>query len=275
MDKIILNIDSNYRNKNIYLLSSNFNINLYKYINNKINYNYIKIIDMKIFNNICFINNNKNNNFFIIKGIFIGPPQGPDVFTLPIEDVIIILDDLIDFNIDNIINNINLTLNRYKFNEFNNDKITKGIYFSLENNKIKITNLSNHYTCNITWESNIGNYLGFVNKIYNINTRSSIYSEKIYNIYDEYIFLQIENKTINFNNIYININNNIQSFSKLDYKDNYYILNQYINNTYYNNNIISLELSELFFKLLDKDGNNLTSYQDFTFIIEIGYYNQL
>ena len=262
MDKIILNIDSNYRNKNIYLLSSNFNINLYKYINNNINYNYIKIIDMKIFNNICFISNNKNNNYFIIKGIFVGPPHGSNVFAFPLEDVIIILDDLIDFNIENIINNINLKLNKYNFNEFNNelnnDKITKGIYFSLENNKIKITNLSNHYTCNITWESNIGNHLGFINKIYNINIRSSIYAEKIYNIYDEYIFLQIENKTINFNNIYINITNNIQSFSKLDYKDDYYLLNQNINNTYYNNNIISLETSELFFKLLDKDGNHLT-----------------
>lgn len=73
MSKIFINIDSRYRNRKIDQEPNNFLLNLDKL--NITNINYIKLVDITIPNKYYIFTNNRNNNYFFIKGILSDHPR--------------------------------------------------------------------------------------------------------------------------------------------------------------------------------------------------------
>jgi hypothetical protein len=303
MNKILINIDSRQRDNNLYKNSNNYTINIEDILENNIIDN-LKIVDIKIPNKYYFFNKIKNNNFFIIKGIFAGPPPGPDVFHLPNNYTIIYIPENTKYedisNIDELLNNINIELNKSNFNEYDsNNNIKKGIFFSLnEKNKIIINNLSKHYKCELLFDNNFsqqkfselnsenneletlafnkvsnyisssfGYHIGFRKNNYMIEINNNIIGEFLPNIIDDYIFININN----YNNIYINQKTN--AFAKLNFKNNNYIIKNYSDYIY--NILDSNYIKELNIQLLDYLGNELYFYDNYSLVIEFNIIKKL
>ena len=269
MIKKIVNIDSRFRNKDIFLHPNNFTLDI-----SLKNIIYIKLYSISISNNYEFFNNERFNNFFYIKCIFNGPPIGPNVFTLPLNNTKIVIFNN-SFNIINIINNINNELNKLKYNEYDDNKnIVKGIYFYLNNitNKINIKNLSNHYDCEIIFNNNniqpsLGIILGFINNNYLLNYNNNLEAELLYINYDKYIFIKINN----YSNIYINNKLNQSVFAKLYYNN---LTNNYTD-IFSDNNIYNIinesnTIDKLDITIYDSFYNNLYLYDNFSFTLEFG-----
>jgi hypothetical protein len=274
MNKILLNIDSKYRNYDKFPFSCDFTLNLDNIIKSY-NIKYIKLNHINISNNYSFFNKVRNNNYFKIKGIFVGPPPGPNVFHLPVDEIIIIISEY-KYNIVNLINNINLQLNKNKFNEYIDNTIIKGIYFVLIDNKISIINLSKHYNCQIIFNnddnikySSLGYCLGFRKENYLIEIDNKIYSELPFNIDgDDYLFLKINN----YNNIIMNNKSENGAFAKINYnKSLNFILNTTFEYIYYFTEITNINILQ--FQILDYNGNNLYLYDDYSLILELGLEN--
>ena len=291
MNKILINIDSRQCKYNSFENTNSYTLNIQNILKDY-TINCIELIDIKIPNKYYFFNKIKNNNFFILKGIFIGPPPGPDVFHFPTEDTIIYIPEDTKYedisNISFLLNSINKELNKCKFNKYDsNNKIIEGIYFSINENKnINIINLSKHYNCeiffdieyaiksnpNINFQVNnykyltFGYYMGFQHNYYLINVNNNIFSELIFNICDEYIFLKINN----YNNIFINSNK--KAFAKLNYINNNYLLNNKLECIYYLTEIDNYP-NELNIQLLDNFGNDLYFYDNFSLILEFKLFN--
>ena len=283
MNKIILNIDSRYRNQLHFPNPNNYILSMDNHISN-LDMNYIKLHYVKIYNEYITIDKKYDNNYFIIKGIFMGPPPGPNVYNLPLEETRIEIPEN-KYTKSQVVKIINIELNKHKFNEYASDNtIIKGILFNQvseksnynHNDTISIINLSKHYDCSIYFDnknycSSLGNLLGFNKLEYLIKLDTQIYSNPL-NI-DNYIFIKINN----YNNIFLPNKPEISAFAKINisqFNNSEYIFTYNTNTEYIYQQQYTDKITELHIQILDYKGNLLNFDSDYNLTLELGIINQ-
>jgi hypothetical protein len=197
MEKILLNIDSRQRDLTLFPQSSYFKIEYnddlnfrdkqqnidskMKYINNNYvnfsNIDYISLVTIEFPNNFYIFQNIKNNTSLEITCVNTDGNIVPDL--VPGTKTVFIKEG--NYENDELINNLNLTLNTNKFNigtinDFGDFVITRGLRFEYDKNlnKYSLVNLEAGYTfsVNITntnyTYNNLGFMLGFRTNIINL-----------------------------------------------------------------------------------------------------------
>lgn len=190
MEKILLNIDSRQRDLSLFPHSSYFKLeysddyNYYdndekkaskmKYINNNYvnfkNVDYISIVTFELPNNFYVFQNQRFNTFFDITCINTDGNPNPNI----IEGTRTIYIKEGNYNNDELLNNLNQSLNAYKFNIGSVDSIgdfivSNGLKFEYDSNlnKYWLINLESNYTFTINLSNNnydynsLGYMLGF------------------------------------------------------------------------------------------------------------------
>jgi hypothetical protein len=197
MEKILINIDSRQRDLTLFPQSSYFKIEYnddlnfrdkqqnidskMKYINNNyVNFNnidYVSLVTFEFPNNFYIFQNIKNNTSIEVTCVNIDGNPVPNL--IPGTKTIYIKEG--NYDNDELINNLNLTLNVNKFNigtinNLGNFETTRGLKFEYDKNlnKYSLVNLEAGYTysINITNTSytynNLGYMLGFRTNIINL-----------------------------------------------------------------------------------------------------------
>jgi len=284
MDKIFINIDSNQRNINVFPTPSLFNLdtmlpNLLPIKNS----NYISLISANIpISKNKFIDNNTYNNFIYIKSETSNIPGGFSPNGLNSDKFIIIYIPNNDYNYDinNIITAINNSLVTERISMIDSSGNSKGLYFSLINNIISISNnLSNvTYTINFANQQNIHNnyyitlgyILGFRKLEYKIIYNININADCHFNLNpQQYIFVRIND----YGYYYSNLHNPIKVLSKLDFDS---ITNRYIYKNGSNESWESYkfkqptDIKKIEIELIDYTGNPYKTMEDYNITIEIG-----
>lgn len=197
MEKILINIDSRQRDLTLFPQSSYFKIeynddinfrdkqqNLdskMKYINNNyVNFNnidYVSLVTFEFPNNFYIFQNIRNNTSFEVTCVNTNGTPDPNI----IAGIKTIFIKEGNYDHDDLINNLNLSLNLNKFNigvinDIGNFEITKGLKFEYDKNlnKYSLVNLEAGYTfsvniinTNYTY-NNLGYMLGFRTNIINL-----------------------------------------------------------------------------------------------------------
>jgi len=247
MEKLIINIDSRFRNKDIYLNSGKFTIKLDIPIKNVQN---IKLSSFEFPN--FYFSSNKNNTSFTITGY----------------PTIIINNGF--YSSAQIIEAIQNQFNIYSLN----------FLINIKNNKVIISSTIIGTSFNIDFSNSsiypsLGKYLGFINNNY-ISNNNIIESDININVFgDKYIFLKIND----YGQIYSVINKkNLQLNSYLAK----IILGEYkLENNFDNNNFITKEfifrqptnINKFDIELLDCYNNtiNMINYMDYSLTLELSY----
>jgi hypothetical protein len=188
MEKILINIDSRQRDLTLFPQSSYFKIeynddlNFYdkqqnidskmKYINNNyVNFNnidYISLVTIEFPNNFYIFQNIKNNTSFEVTCINTDGNPNPNI--IPGIKTVFIKEG--NYENDELINNLNLSLNTYKFNigainDFGDFQITNGLKF--EYDKTPAFNVKNPFITGILFEDpeekNILHFLNWTTKL--------------------------------------------------------------------------------------------------------------
>jgi hypothetical protein len=201
MEKIIINIDSNFRDLKKYPISSKFSLILDKAIKNVTD---IEITSVEFSNLYNTFSSLKNNTYFKLKYNTPTPISIPTsiITTTSLTNTILIPNEV--YSINNVIDIINSQL-KLIYN-YINIRYNDGIVIISSNFKFTLdfTNSSN--------KPSLGSLLGFTNNIYNITTPDLSVDNYGYNIYS----ISSEIKTINENTIYnfnSSLNNNSFNFT--------------------------------------------------------------
>ena len=246
MEKLIINIDSRFRNKEIYSNAGKFSIKLDMPIKNAYN---IKLSSFEFPN--FYFSANKNNISFIINSINIIINDGFYTSQQLIETI----------------------QNQFNINSLN-------FIINLENNKVVISSTVTGTTFNILFSNNsinpsLGKYLGFINNNYS-SINNIIESDTNINVFgDKYMFLKIND----YGQIYSVINKKSLQLNSYLAK---IILGEYkLENNFDNNNFITKEfifrqpsnINKFDIELLDCYNNtiNMINYMDYSFTLEICY----
>ena len=257
MEKIIINIDSKYRDKELYPNSSKFSIPLDRTIKNMID---IKISSVEFSNLSYFLFSNFKNNItfmFTINAInyYLKIADGFYSSNVLIKSI----QDQFDILLLNNPNQMTITLNPIT------GKVTLSGTSSFS---IDFSNNSNY--------PSLGYYLGFINNSY-LN-KLSITCESILNLsIDNYLFLKVNN----YGSMYANLSNNEKNILYP-----YNILGKIIldlnktTGSFDNNNLITKEyifrkpvnISKFDIELLDPYGTPIDMlFSDFSFTLELNY----
>ena len=220
-----------------------YNISDNNYPLNVQNVNSIKLINATINNDYACVSSDKKNNKFHIKGISNGIPHNTDVLILPETLHTIIIPDNY-YNKYTLIEEINTLL---LANNFYKNNI--GIYFELIDNIVSIKNKSYHYNCEIIFLDNLFDTIGFVNNTITSMANTTVYASKNIKLYDNFIFLSINN----YNSL-INNNTNLPLFGKLLYNN---LLNIYYTDYHYECLIIEKKINNITINFFDSIYNKI------------------
>ena len=186
MENILLNIDSRYRNSNVYKNAGKFTYELENPIKNV---GYIRLSSIELNTLFYEFSHNKNNNYFIITHEDIDYKIIIEDGNYTSSDMIIYIQNLLDTNINKIANTkINITWNHINYTT----NFSNNTYFELKFNNNNNLNKS------------LGRRLGFLNNIYNTdnikhininNNNSYEYDSESYldTIFSDYVFLKVNN----------------------------------------------------------------------------------
>jgi len=244
MEKILLNVDSKFRNKLLYPSPASFSIQAENVFKNVVS---IALVSMEFKNTHYIISQFRQNNSFLCNGSKV------------------ILDDG-NYTLQYILYLLGLQLKTID-NAFQ-------LTFHDSTGRLTISS-TNPFTIDFRGKSPygcLGEYLGFRNEIY--ENRSQIYSSKTVDISGEdYFFLRIND----YGNIRMNLVDNSLAFAKivLD-KDKYSTIYHNNSDTIYKNHEFRqpTDISRLTFELIDYLGNPLplSIYdQDFSLTLELSY----
>ena len=260
MENIIINIDSSFRDEEVYSNSGKFT---YKLNENIKNCKYIRLSSIEIPNLFYTFTSNRNNISFIIEVNSIS-------YNININEG--------NYNSDTILESLTKSLKAIPNNDFNiNLNYINGL-INITNNQIFTINFSNN---NSTYKS-LGYHLGFRNKNY-----TSIVSQTIYSITseaqldvigDHYIFLKINNYGIIHNDYSYNKYNNIQGdknilakiiLQNMKFMQNFDNGSNYLSKSYIFRQPINLNRFDI--ELIDMKGNTVNMMSmNYSLTLEIG-----
>ena len=191
METIILNIDSKFRDKNVYPISTNFKYRLDTPIKNVIE---IALTSVRIPNTSYLISSKKGNNKIIINNIELILTEG----NYDMVNLINAIESLIINNINNINNDIRIELNiitgKIRFYSFSNTNFTMSFYKTTEYGSLaNILGFNQYDISGNIFLSNNDEYIGY----------------NIINIFDDLYYL------LKINDIGYVYNNNIKYFAKI------------------------------------------------------------